>query len=131
LLFSAPFLVFALGLFFSKKKEHPQSYCFFIRLLAGSFVINLLTLLYYFFSQTRFLVDLISQLTLLAILGYWQLTANISKKNLISSRIFVTAGNLLMIATICIGLLLSFSSETNRMETLNPRLIERVDQFFR
>ena len=130
LLFSAPFLIFILGLFFSRKNEHPQTYYFFVYLLAGSFVINLLTILFYFFSQTRFLVDLISQITLLAILGYWQLVTNISNRNFIASKVFVTAANLLVIATICLSILLSFSSETNRMETLNPQLIEKIDQFF-
>jgi hypothetical protein len=81
----------------------------------------LLTLLFYFFSQTRFLVDLISQITLLAILGYWQLIAN--KK---FSKVFIAAGNLLLIASICIGLLLSFTSETQRFETLNPQWIEKL-----
>lgn len=131
LLFSVPFLLFIFGLFFSKNSEHPRFYYFFVYLLAGSFIINLLTLLFYFFSQTRFLVDLISQITLLAILGYWQLLSNISKKNLNLFRVFITAGNLLVIASICIGLLLSFSSETNRMETLNPRWVEQMDRIFK
>ncbi len=130
LLFGAPFLIFISGLFFAKKKEHSPTYYFFIYLLAGSLIINLLTLLYYFFSQTRFLVDLISQITLLAILGYWQWVTNISKKNIVLSKIFITMGNLLVIISISIGLLLSFSSETNRMETLNPQLIEKIDQVF-
>jgi hypothetical protein len=121
LLFSAPFLIFAAGLFFSKKKEHPEAYYFFVYLLAGSFIINLLTLLFYFFSQTRFLVDLISQIALIAVLGYWQLIAN--KK---FSRVFIMAGNLFLIASICAGLLLSFTSETKRFETLNPQLIEKL-----
>jgi hypothetical protein len=120
LLFSVPFLVFVTGLFCAKKKEHPQPYYFFIALLAGSFIINLLTLLFYFFSQTRFLVDLISQITLLSILGYWQLLSN--KK---PARVFIIAGNLLIIASVCAGLLLAFTSETQRMETLNPQLIEK------
>jgi hypothetical protein len=28
-------------------------------------------------------------------------------------------------------LLLSFSSETNRMETLNPQMIEKIDHFLK
>jgi hypothetical protein len=130
LLFSAPFLILVLGLFLPKHTGHSQSYYFFICILAGSFAINLLTLLYYFFSQTRFLVDLISQIALLAILGYWQGVDTISKKNAVFSKVFMAAGSLLMIATICIGLLLSFSSETNRMETLNPQLMETINRFF-
>lgn len=125
LLFSAPFLIFAAGLLLPPEDERPAPYRFFLSLLAGSFIINLLTLLFYFFSQTRFLVDLISQIMLLAILGYWQLSA---RQRI--AKIVGVAGNLLLVASLCLGLLLSFTSETKRFETLNPGLIQTFSQPF-
>ncbi len=130
LLFSAPFLIFTLGLFLSKNKGHSTYYYFFISLLVGSFFINFVTLLYYFFSQTRFLVDVISQVALLAILGYWQFITVLSNKRHIAFKLFTYLANILLMISIFIGLLLSFSSETNRMETLNPMLFEKINSFF-
>jgi len=114
LLFSAPFLILA---FYAFKKNASTLYSLFIFLLSGSFLINLLTLLFYFFSQTRFLVDLISQIALLAVLGYWRIVSS-------KSKVFIAAANLLLVATICVGFLLAFTSETNRIATLNPQVIK-------
>jgi hypothetical protein len=133
LLFCAPFLVLSLiHLFPNRKKdlsEHAKPYNFPVYLLAGSFLISLLTLLFYFFGQMRFLVDTISQITLLAIIGYWELISRRQKRNSSPLKYFTGLANLLIVATICISFLLAFSSETSRMERLNPLLIERINNF--
>ena len=133
LLFCAPFLVLSLiHLFPNRKKDlsdHAKPYNFPVYLLAGSFLISLLTLLFYFFGQMRFLVDTISQITLLAIIGYWELISRRQKRNSSPLKYFTGLANLLIVATICISFLLAFSSETSRMERLNPLLIERIDNF--
>lgn len=133
LLFCAPFLVLSLiHLFPNRNKdlsEHAKPYNFPVYLLAGSFLISFLTLLFYFFGQMRFLVDAISQITLLAIMGYWELISRSQKKNSSPLKYFTGLANLLIVATICISFLLAFSSETSRMERLNPLLIERIDNF--
>ena len=133
LLFCAPFLVLSLiHLFPNRKKDlsdHAKPYNFPVYLLAGSFLISLLTLLFYFFGQMRFLVDTISQITLLAIIGYWELISRRQKRNSSPLKYFTGLANLLIVATICISFLLAFSSETSRMERLNPLLIERINNF--
>jgi hypothetical protein len=95
-------------------------------MIAGSFLINLLNLLFFFFSQMRYLVDAISQLALLAIIGYWKLISLKQAGNSMLSRLSVSIANLLIVLSICIGWLLAFSSENSRFETLNPMLFEKI-----
>jgi hypothetical protein len=134
LLFFAPFLVLGLiPLFPNIKKDLPvnaKPYKLFVYLLAGSFLIGFLTILFYFFGQMRFLVDVISQITLLAIIGYWRLISRSQRLNSTASKYFVRLANLLIVITICVSLLLAFTSETSRMGTLNPLLFEKINSFF-
>jgi len=136
LLFSAPFLLLSLIHLFSKNKISKeevspalaQSYNFVLLLFSGSFLLNFSTLLFYFYGQTRFLVDLISQITLLAIIGYWQIISRKLRFNSLQSKLVLTLANLLILLTLCAGLLLAFSSETSRFETLNPRFFEKINE---
>ena len=137
LLFSAPFLVLGLVHLFPKNKvskqgnssDSPSSYKFILLLLSGSFLLNFSILLFYFYGQTRFLVDSISQITLLAILGYWQIISRKLTVNSPRSKLFLALANFLIILTICASILLAFSSETSRFETLNPQFFERINEF--
>lgn len=133
-----PFLALALLPFFSKtmstiNKDHtspePQL-ILFMYLLAASFTVNFISLLFFFFGQLRYSVDIISQLTLLAILGYWGIVCLYKSKKCLWSKIFVHLAHLLLVITIAASILLAFSSETNRMEKLNPLLMEKLDSFF-
>ncbi len=131
LLFCAPFLLLSLVHLFSGHKstlpDRTKSHSFPIYLLLGSFLIGFLTILFYFFGQMRFLVDIISQITLLAVMGYWKLILRSQRSNSKAAKYFVGLSNLLIVLSICISFLLAFSSETNRMEKLNPRLIEKIN----
>jgi hypothetical protein len=136
LLFSAPFLVLSLIHLFQIKKTEgkdlsasPQAYNFVIVLLAGSFFVNFAGISFLFFGQTRYLVDVISQITLIAIMGYWQIVSRKLILNSIQSKLFLALANLLIVLTICAGTLLAFSSETSRFETLNPQLFQRINEF--
>ena len=129
ILFSAPFLLLGLVPLLSKREaaqtlrwNEARSIQWVILILAGSTIIEFLTILFYFNAQVRFLVDLISQVTLLAVLGYWQLTMSAR------SRIWVTLANLLLGFTVVASFLLSLSSETSRFETLNPLLFETINR---
>jgi hypothetical protein len=134
LLFCAPFLVFSLVHFrsnsrFSQEKNlsHASLSCdFVVCLLAGSFIIGFLGLMFFFFGQMRYLVDVISQITLLAVLGYWKIIFASQKWNHLYSKIFLVFANSLIFITICISLLLAFSSDYDRLKTLNPALFERI-----
>jgi hypothetical protein len=131
ILFHAPFLFLAILPFLSKKTSEqnttpkPQLLNFILHALSGSFLISFATILFYFYGQMRFLVDLISQITLLAIIGYWLIIQN-SK----SSKTYLHLANLLVAITLAASLLLSFSSETNRMGKVNPALMEKINSFF-
>lgn len=131
ILFSMPFLFLAFMPFFSKDKaEYSAENKFELRkftlyLLGGSFLISFVTILVYFYEQTRFLLDLISQVTLLAIIGYWMVVDNSN-----SSKALLRVANALIVITIVASILLSFTSEGNRMEKLNPMLMEKINSFF-
>lgn len=131
ILFYAPFLLLAFLPFLkrnrpehtSQEKNQLQSFTLF--LLGGSFLINAVTILFYFYGQMRFMGDLVSQVTLLAILGYWLVVRNSS-----SSKLYLRTANILIVLTLIVSLLLAFTSESSRMERLNPELMERLNSLF-
>ncbi len=131
ILFYAPILLLAFLPFFSNKKTENLTQNsfgfqkFIIYLLSGSFLISFTSILFYFYGQMRFMVDLISQLTLLAIIGYWMVIRNTK-----SSKLYLQLANMLITASIIISILLAFTSESGRMEKLNPALMEKINSFF-
>lgn len=136
LLFSAPFLVLGLVHLLPINKisgkndlshTDQQSYHFVILLFAGTFFLGFISILFLFFGQTRYLVDVISQITLLAIIGYWQIISGSLILKSTQSNIFRLLANALIVITICTSILLAFSSETSRMEKFNPQLFEKIN----
>ncbi len=130
-LFYAPILLLTILPFIKKKQPDLRAQAtvqlekLVLYLLGGSFLINLVTILFYFYGQMRFMGDLISQVTLLAIIGYWLVIRNSS-----SSKIYLRAANLLIVFTLIVSILLAFTSESSRMERLNPKLMERLNSLF-
>ncbi len=128
ILFYAPILLFAFIPFLKKdgeKNGQSELKLYILYLLSGSFLISFITLLCYFYGQMRFMLDMISQVTLLAIMGYWSL----ARKSKPSKALLITA-NFLIIITLATSLLLAFTSESSRMERLNPELMDRLNSFF-
>ena len=127
ILFYAPILLLAFLPIFSKDKTGNSHTFqkFILYLLGGSFLISFASILFYFYGQMRFMVDLISQLTLLAIIGYWMVIRNTK-----SSKLYLQFANLLIAATIIISVLLAFTSESGRMGKLNPNLMEKINSVF-
>lgn len=138
LLVYAPFFVLAFIPLFSNARNKGKDddgavnlqYEYVVSLLAISFVINFLSLLFFFFGQMRYSVDVISQITLLAIIGYWEIVQTRLGSTSKRKKFFVILANSLIVITILISFLLAFSSETNRMEKLNPLLMEKINSFF-
>jgi hypothetical protein len=134
LLFCAPFLVLSLVHSYPRfklpqEKNEPDislSSDFVIYLLAGSFLISFLSLMFFFFGQMRYIVDVISQITLLAIIGYWKIISLRQRLNSVRSKIFLGFANVLLLITICAGLFLAVSSDYDRLKTLNPVLFEKI-----
>ena len=127
ILFYAPILLLAFLPIFSKDKTGNSHTFqkFILYLLGGSFLISFASILFYFYGQMRFMVDLISQLTLLAIIGYWMVIRSTK-----SSKLYLQFANLLIAATIIISVLLAFTSESGRMGKLNPNLMEKINSVF-
>lgn len=90
LLFCAPFLLLSLVHLFSSHKstlpDRPKSHSFPIYLLLGSFFNWFSHHLILFLRSMRFLVDIISQITLLAVMGYWKLIYVKKSKDRIPKR---------------------------------------------
>ncbi|MBV6396602.1 MAG: hypothetical protein HFACDABA_02202 [Anaerolineales bacterium] len=101
----------------------------FVLLLAGSSLTCFISLLFYFNAQTRFLMDVISPFSLLAILGYWMTVSRLSRiqSRVARAAILLTAS--VLICTILAGILLSVTGETGRLENFNPGLFYEIRAF--
>jgi hypothetical protein len=99
---------------------------FVVSLLAGSFLIGFLGLIFFFFSQMRYIVDIISQIMLLGILGYWKIISAWQTSRSTRSRILLWVAHLFIVSTICISLLLAVSSDYDRLKNFNPVLYEKI-----
>jgi len=75
----------------------------------------------------RFLVDVISQITLLAITGYWQILSRQKDAIFIRPKLIMFLANSLIVFTICASFLLALTGESNRMQTLNPALFDKIN----
>lgn len=131
-----PFLLFAFfsfrQIYRNLKEKSPSNnlYQIIVYILTIGFLINFLSLLFFFFGQLRYSVDFISQITLLAILGYWEVIHLKLKANDLRSKSILFTANLFIIFTIAVSLLLSFTSETGRFMRYNPILIEKINMLF-
>ena len=125
--FFAPFLLLACLPFLQRtsaeENDSAELKRLALHLLAGSFIVNFASLLLYYYGQMRFLVDIISQITLLAVFGYWTLLQKYP-------AIYRHAANILIAFTIIVSLLLSVTSESGRMEKLNPAMTDGVNSLF-
>lgn len=129
ILFFAPFLLLAF-ISFSRKPDESitpasQNQNLLLFLLGGSFLFNFISLLLYYYGQMRFLVDVISQITLLAVFGYWMIVRKPA-----TSRIYLHLANLLILFTLVTSHLLAATSESGRMAKLNPALMDRINSMF-
>ncbi|MBK7451333.1 MAG: hypothetical protein IPJ47_18770 [Anaerolineales bacterium] len=122
----APFLVLAILPFLKKRASSPFSaQPLTIYLLGGSFLISFTSLLLYYYGQMRFLVDVISQITLLAIFGYWLILRRSHYK-----KTMLHFSNFLILVTLIASLLLAVTSESGRMPKLNSALMDKINTFF-
>ncbi len=129
IIFSMPILVLAFIPFFQKGNDgeiaenNSDLIKFILYLLGGSFLLGFASILFYFYEQTRFLIDIISQITLLSIIGYWMVASR-------SNKTLLRIANGLILFTLAASLLLSFTGEANRMAKLNPAMMEKINSFF-
>ncbi len=139
LLFSAPFLITILANLIPQKYLHPgwqspkvdpELRAYTNYLLLAAFLTGFILLLIFFVGSMRYLLDVISPLTLFACMGYWKLAipAGQGSNRLRKSLLFLAT--LLLCLSVCTGWLLAFSAETDRFQVLNPILFNRIVQWF-
>lgn len=127
-LFSMPFLLLAVIPLLKQRNRGADLQSLktlVLSLLGFSFLITSAAILFYFYQQTRFMLDFVSQAALLAIVGYWMIVGNPRTPKVARCLVSVLLG-----FTLIASFLLSFSSETGRMQKLNPALIQQINSFF-
>jgi len=138
LLYSSPFLLLAIvpliGLFRKRTaSELDQGQSVFPWLvvgLYGSFLSEFLVLAAYFWTAERFTADFIPCLTLLSILGFWQLDQLLDERPKARVLYWMVCIGLILIAVI-VSSLLALSINTAGFRSLNPLLWRQLSNFFR
>jgi hypothetical protein len=139
LVFSTPFLIIVLSYFIQgKKKEQddktalgiPSLRTFVNYILLSSFISGFLLLLLFFVGSMRYLMDVISPLTLLTIIIFWRGLDNDFQTKPLLKKAFPAISVSLITISILIGILLAFSAETDRFQVLNPSLFNTISHFF-
>ncbi len=139
LVFSVPFLIVALTHFVQgregKAREQVAPRILSLRtlvdkLLLTSFITGFALLLMFFVGSMRYLMDIISPLTLLSITAFWKGLEPASQSERVLKNPLAIISIFLVLLSISIGFLLAFSVETNRFQVLNPGLFNRISHFF-
>ncbi len=137
LLFSVPFLLTVLTYPFQRKVQpteaqpelDPSYRKLVLWVLLSAFLTGLVLLLIFFVGSMRYLMDVISPITLLAIMAFWNgITGGFRSTR--ARRIFLGVVVVLILLSILTGFLLAFSAETNRFQELNPELFNRIVHLF-
>ena len=83
----------------------------------------------YFFVETRFLIDFMSSLVLLSIIGFWQGYNFLSHKSALY-KLYVAVGMILIITSIVVSVLLAFSAHAEQFQEFNPILWNHLIRLF-
>jgi hypothetical protein len=97
--------------------------------LTGSLFLEFMTILILFYGTMRYFMDVTPTLALLSILGFWQGYSTIIKTP-VWSKVYPVIGTSLIYFSIILSILLSFSSDINRIRTNNPTLLAHLRLFF-
>lgn len=97
--------------------------------LAGVAVLELVSLLAFFFATMRYFADAVPALLLLSVLGFWEAYQYFAPR--FTARVVVSAVSVTLAAmTILTSTLLAISSYQERFLTTNPALMEQLNRFF-
>ncbi len=97
--------------------------------LAGSLVLELLTILTVFYGTMRYFMDATPTLSLLSVFGFWQGYLILRKKSG-WSFFYAATGITLIAVSVVISILLAFSSDVPRIRANNPALLTHLRLFF-
>jgi hypothetical protein len=147
LLFSMPFLIFCGAfLWFSVEQlrmkgkaghpasllwniEHPIDLIFFIATIGIAGLVGFMTILAYYVVTTRFLLDFIGLLNIVAISGMWILYNRLGNAS-VPQRILSALVVIIAIYSSAISFLLAIIGELNRFQNLNPGLFDKIAKLF-
>jgi len=142
LLYSAPFTLFAsipiIGLLFGSK--HPMTsstnkddlvlFRWVTASLSGSFVLEFIFVLLFFWAANRYLVDFLPALVLLSIIGFWQGGRYFSSRP-VSLVLYLAFGIGLIVVSIIVAILMAFSLSPSFFYFYNPNAWNIIINFFR
>ncbi len=119
LLYANPFIIFAVvPLFFlaanwinrRKTKSGDENFLNWINVsLIGAFLAPFIPLMMFFYAATRYEADFMSSLSMLAIIGFWQISASAENKKGLQKS-FVILGSTLVILSVIINTIIAFTS---------------------
>lgn len=137
ILYSSPFILLAIVpvivLFLKRPKVSFSGNQFFFRWLivglCGSFLSAFAGLVAFFWVAERYIVDFIPCLTLLSIIGFWQLNQYLARSPL-GRVLYWTLGISLIVITIIASILLALSLNAAGFRSLNPLLWRQLGNIF-
>lgn len=97
--------------------------------LIGLFLLELVTLLFFFFATERYLAEVVPSLTLLSLLGFWKMYQRLSLRahaRLAFSVVSISLALLSIMSTSLLGI----SSSQDRFLRANPELMHQIGDFF-
>lgn len=128
ILYSTPFILFAILLFFQRKstglieqREKENYFKWIILLLFGIFLAEFIPFVSYFWLDTRFIADFMFPLATLSLMGFWH-----GYQILLEKRawriIYLALGIVLILVSILIGIALGLNAHQEAFKEFNPDL---------
>jgi hypothetical protein len=111
------------------KIDYPIDLIFSIATIGIAGLAGFMMILVYYVVTTRFLLDFISLLNIVAISGMWILYNRLGKAT-VPQRILSVLVVIAVIYSSVISFLLAITGELNRFQNLNPGLYDKIARFF-
>ncbi len=109
--------------------RHPGLLRWIVVSMAGSCLLALTALSFYFYGTVRYLLEITPFALLLAVIGFWQADQFLRRRPALHIP-FVIITSILATAAILAGLLLAFSSDVDWIRSNNPGLLPGLTRFF-
>ncbi len=117
----SPFVLFALLGFVKPRKDLR----WILASLAVTFLAVFFTLQAFFFVAMRYMLDAVPTLAILTVIGYWHGFEIIKNR-----KFYIAATSLLLVYTLSISLVISYSGNLELFRIHNPELVQRLAWMF-
>jgi hypothetical protein len=125
ILVGSPFLIFA-ALANARAQKNAR---WILGALTGYVALIFFTMLVFFFTAMRYLLELTPALSLLALVGFWQGLRRFQTRRTARST-FAILGMCLWAYTISVSFAISVSGNLHRIKIFNPELVQRLTWTF-